>query len=430
VPSGLIVEMLDDDALTTEAALAAKYSSTFERVLADWLDAPKSSGPRAADRAAIIRWILEQQSLDPEELKSAELAWQNTWAALESQQRRIESTLDPPRRAMALADGTAENERVFIRGNHKTPGDFVPRRFLEALGGAEYAPPAEGSGRLALARQLVSPANPLVPRVIVNRLWQHHFGAGIVRSVDNFGAMGQPPTHPELLDYLAREFVRNGWSLKLVHRLMVLSSTYRMSSRPRPEADRADPQNKLWHRVDVRRLEAESIRDAILCVSTRSDPSMYGPGVMPHLTEFMAGRGRPKKSGPPDGDGRRSIYLAVRRNFLSPMFLAFDYPTPFTTIGRRSASNVPAQALAMMNNPFVIEQARYWADHLLRDADQSPARRVRAMYLAALAREPDEVELADALEFVESAAAETSRRQAWADFAHVLFNVKEFIFIP
>ncbi|KKK81014.1 hypothetical protein LCGC14_2817740, partial [marine sediment metagenome] len=156
----------------------------------------------------------------------------------------------------------------------------------------------------------------------------------------------------------------------------------------------------------------------------------YGPAVMPHLTEFMAGRGRPKKSALPDGDGRRSIYLAVRRNFLSPMFLAFDYPTPFTTIGRRGVSNVPAQALAMMNNPFVIEQARYWADALMRDSDQSPGDRVRTMYLTALARQPDDAELADALEFVDAAAAQSSRRQAWADFGHVLFNVKEFIFIP
>jgi len=148
------------------------------------------------------------------------------------------------------------------------------------------------------------------------------------------------------------------------------------------------------------------------------------------LTEFMVGRGRPKESGPLDGDGRRSIYLAVRRNFLSPMFLAFDYPTPFTTIGRRGVSNVPAQALAMMNNPFVVEQARYWADALLRESAQSPGDRVRTMYLTALSRPPDDAELADALAFVDAAAAQSTERQAWADFAHVLFNVKEFIFIP
>jgi hypothetical protein len=323
-----------------------------------------------------------------------------------------------------MADGTAENEHVFIRGNHKTLGDEVPRRFLEALGGTEHAPPEQGSGRLELARQMVSPASPLVPRVIVNRLWHHHFGAGIVRSPDDFGVMGQPPTHPELLDYLAQDLIASGWSLKHLHREMVLSSTYQMSSHVDPAADQPDPQNKLWHRMAVRRLEAESIRDAVLFVSGQFDPAMYGPGVMPHLTDFMVGRGRPKDSGPLDGDRRRSVYQAVRRNFLSPMFLAFDYPTPFTTIGRRGTSNVPAQALSLMNNPLVLQQARHWAERVLAEKDATPQARILIMYETALGREPDPDELAAALAFVEPDDA-----QSWAELAHVLFNVKEFIYI-
>src|SRR5262249_52356359 len=150
------------------------------------------------------------------------------------------------------------------------------------------------------------------------------------RSVDDFGVQGQPPTHPELLDFLAAELERRGWSLKAMHRLMVTSSAYRMASRGDEAADKADPQNKLLHRMPLRRLEAEAIRDAMLAVSGRLDRKMYGPGPLPHLTPFMVGRGRPGASGPLDGDGRRSVYLNVRRNFLNPMFLAFDYPVPFT----------------------------------------------------------------------------------------------------
>jgi len=347
-----------------------------------------------------------------------------SFAAFDERQRAIEQSLAPPRTVPALADGTSENEHVFIRGNHKTLGDEVPRRFLEALGGTRHTPPDRGSGRLELARQLVSPECPLTSRIIVNRLWHHHFGSGLVRSPDDFGVMGQPPTHPKLLDYLAHDLVANGWSLKHLHRQMVLSSTYQMSSHVDPAVDAADPQNKLWHRMQVRRLEAEAIRDAVLAVSGQLDPAMYGPSVMPHLTEFMVGRGRPAESGPLDGDRRRSIYLAVRRNFLSPMFLAFDYPTPFTTIGRRGTSNVPAQALTMMNNPFVIQQAGLWAERVLKDPVATPEERVKSMYVTAFGREAEPSELESALAF-----AATNDAAAWAELAHVLLNVKEFIYI-
>src|SRR5262249_14703341 len=148
------------------------------------------------------------------------------------------------------------------------------------------------------------------------------------------------------LDFLAGKFVQDGWSIKKLHRFLLLSHTYQMSSRADKPAEARDPENKLLHRMPIRRLEAEIVRDAILAVSGRLDRRMYGPSVPPHLTPHMAGRGRPASSGPLDGDGRRSIYLQVRRNFLTPMFLAFDYPIPFTTMGKRSVSNVPAQALA------------------------------------------------------------------------------------
>ena len=206
--------------------------------------------------------------------------------------------------------------------------------------------------------------------MLVNRLWKHHFGEGIVKSTDDFGAMGRKPSHPELLDWLATELVRRGWSIKAIQRLIVTSSTYRMSSVPIEEAERIDPENIYLHRMNVRRLEAEAVRDGLLAVSGRLVETMYGRSVPTHLTSFMEGRGRPGQSGPLDGDGRRSIYLGVRRNFLNPMFLAFDTPVPFSTMGRRNVSNVPAQALTLMNDPMAILLARRWADRVAvaRDA--------------------------------------------------------------
>jgi hypothetical protein len=245
--------------------------------------------------------------------------------------------------------------------------------------------------------------------------------------------MGQSPTHPELLDYLATQLVERGWSLKQMHRLMLTSRTYQMSSRGDAAADEADPENKLWHRMPIRRLEAEAIRDAVLAVSGQLDREMYGPGVLPHLTPFMEGRGRPPKSGPLDGDRRRSVYINVRRNFLTPMLLAFDYPIPFSTMGRRSTSNVPAQALAMMNGPFIAEQAEHWARSVLADDELSPAERVNKLYRTAFARPASDEELAAALEFLDgqSSAAGSGGDPvaAWTELCHVLLNTKEFIFL-
>jgi hypothetical protein len=248
-------------------------------------------------------------------------------AELLKQYQQVEASLPAPKRALALQEGTPIDERVFVRGNPKILGEVVPRRFLEVFellsAAAKPASATQGIAkdepeRLQLARKLLDPHNPLVTRVLVNRLWKHHFGEGIVRTPDDFGLLGQMPSHPDLLDWLATRFVADGWSLKKMHLLMVLSSTYQMASRAGAEADKNDPENKLLHKMPIRRLEAESIRDAMLAVSGRLDHKMFGPGVMPYLTPFMVGRGRPGVSGPLDGDGRRSIYLNVRRKFPQP----------------------------------------------------------------------------------------------------------------
>ncbi|MDB5311449.1 MAG: Planctomycete cytochrome [Gemmataceae bacterium] len=347
--------------------------------------------------------------------------------------RELEGKIPGPQRAPAMRDGTGQDERVFIRGNPKNLGVEAPRAFPEVFGRTSFT--SAGSGRLDLAKAATDPANPLVARVMVNRIWKHHFGEGIVRSPDDFGYQGQPPTHPELLDWLAAEFVARGWSVKQMHRLIVLSTAYQQSARATPDqaakAVTADPLNKLLYRQTVRRLEAEVIRDAMLAVSGRLDRAAGGPGVLPYLTEHSVGRGKPA-SGPLDGNGRRSIYLQVRRNFLNPMFVAFDYPTPFTTIGRRTVSNVPAQALTMLNNPFVLQQAGLWANRTLAAPGRTPEQRVQEMYKTAFGRAPTKDEDAIAVGFVAELSMEYGKPdhpKAWADLAHVLFNAKEFIFV-
>jgi hypothetical protein len=355
-------------------------------------------------------------------------------ARLLDEYRRRESALAPSPRVLTLADGSAENDHVLIRGNPRKPGDESARRFLEVFQAAPIGAAEAGSGRLELAKSMPGSASALLARVIVNRLWHHHFGRGLVASTDDFGKMGEPPSHPELLDYLAAELMKSGWSIKHLQRLLVTSTAYRMSSRePDARSKAADPENRLVHRAAVKRLEAEAIRDSILAASGRLDERLEGPGVRVHLDDFMTGRGRPSVSGPLDGAGRRSLYLEVRRNFLPPLFLAFDFPIPATAAGRRAQSNVPAQALTLLNDPFVAQQAQAWAKRIRGQAQASPAvdALLNRLYETAFARLPTADERALAREFLRpSKVNETAEgEKAWAELCHVLLNVKEFLYV-
>jgi hypothetical protein len=420
-PSRALLKLLDES--KSSDALAAGYAQLFagvtKRLAADDVS--------CADDARLAGWLARHPYLlgDAKPLRDKA-------AAFRAEEKRIAAGIRAESRlAPAMLDGSAVDEHVFVRGSPKAAGAPAPRRLLEALAGPKPLA-ARGSGRLELARQVTDPAvNPLVARVMVNRVWYHLFGRGIVASVDNFGVLGQAPTHPELLDYLADRFVKEGWSLKRLVRELVLSSTYRMASEPSPDGDRVDPSDLLLHHMRLRRLEGEAIRDAMLCVSGRLNQAEYGPSVPIHLTPFLEGRGRPK-SGPLDGDGRRSLYLAVRRNFLSPFLLAFDTPIPFSTMGRRSVSNVPAQALILLNDPFVHQQAEAWARRVLSRPATS-AQHIEGMYVSAYGRPPTDDERAACLAFLAGQATRYGVRsddaRVWADLAHTLFNVKEFIFV-
>jgi hypothetical protein len=369
--------------------------------------------------------------LPPLEARNPDLARRLKSALAEY--RSTEEAIPEPTLGLAMADGTGSDERLLIRGSHRNPGPGVPRRFLEVLGGLSQDSAGAGSGRLELATRMVDPVvNPLLPRVIANRLWKYHFGEGLVKTVDDFGAMGQVPSHPELLDWLAAELVARAWSIKAIQRLIVTSSAYRMSSRPREEAERLDPSNVYLHRMNVRRLEAEAIRDLLLAVSAGLDQSMYGPGVPPYLSPFMDGRGRPARSGPLDGDGRRSVYLNVRRNFLNPMFLAFDAPVPFSTMGRRNVSNVPGQALTLMNDPLVTYLAGLWAGRLLAGPVTTDSQRIGGLFETAFGRPPTDEQVQQCLSFLgdrRRSPDPEAQHAAWSDLCHALINVKAFIYI-
>lgn len=405
------------------------------RIAAEWWEADRlAEHPRAAELAAELDAFLRQDggwrqaSVDPGETVAAGIErWAQRRADLAGR-RRLESRL-----AMAMMDGSGENGRVLIRGNAANPGREVPRRFLAAIDGEGPLWDGPGSGRLSLARRIVAADNPLTDRVIVNRIWHQLMGRGIVPTPDDFGVLGQPPSHPELLDHLATRFRREGRSVKQLIRILVRSATYRMSGQPSPDAQAVDPKNVWRHHFPPKRLEAEAIRDALLAVSGKLDRTPYGPSVPIHLTPFMDGRGRPGHSGPRDGDGRRSIYIAVRRNFISPFMMTFDMPVPFSTMGRRNVSNVPAQALILMNDPFVLDCAQAWGRRSVTDGPADPAARIARMVETAFARPPSEIEAETAAEFVRREAERRGTDPAdpdiWADLAHALINTKEFIYL-
>jgi hypothetical protein len=322
-----------------------------------------------------------------------------------------------------LADATPTDMPVLVRGNPATPGAKVPRRFLTALSG-EGGTFRKGSGRLELARSIASPDNPLTARVIVNRVWQHHFGRGLVGTASNFGALGERPSHPELLDWLARRFVESGWSLKALHREILLSSTYRQSSRSDPKGHATDPGNTLLWRMNRRRLDVEAWRDAMLAVASRLDESLGGPSV---------GLDAPNNR-------RRTAYAAVSRHDLAWMLRLFDFPDPNITSGGRVETTVPLQQLFALNSELMVAAARAVADRLHRTAESAPddAARIRRAYRLLYGREasPRELEIglaylyaADRPEPAGPAGPARPDLSRWERYAQALLDANEFLFI-
>jgi hypothetical protein len=404
--------------------LAQRYQEIIGRAVENW-----SIGKATDDDVRWLQWMLRSDLLPNGAGLTPNLR------SLISEYRAIESKIAEPRVVEGLADaGPGHDYPVLIGGDSKNPAKPAPRRFLQSiLNDAPFE--ARSSGRAELAAKIASPQNPLTARVMVNRIWHHVFGRGIVATVDNFGVIGDKPSHPELLDYLASQFIENGWSVKRLIRLMVLSETFRQTSSIDPGSAEADPQNALLHHYPVRRLTAESIRDSILLAAGTLDTTMFGRSIEPHRDQ--AKEYRRLFSGPVDGGGRRSIYTKVTR-MEGPAFLeTFDYPNPMAARGSRDVTNVPAQALALLNDPFVIAEASECADRLLATPGTSVDERIEELFRRALARMPTAVER----ERFAGMAAElaslyrvprdriSDSREVWKDLAHAVFNMKEFIYI-
>ncbi|MSV27418.1 MAG: DUF1549 domain-containing protein [Bryobacterales bacterium] len=293
------------------------------------------------------------------------------------------------------------------RGDPYSLGDLVPRRFLSVLGDPEPAPLTTGSGRLDLANQIASPANPLTARVIVNRIWSQHFGGGIVRSLSNFGAAGDRPSHPELLDYLAVQFMENGWSIKTLQRQILLSSAYAMSSHGSAEALAADPDNRLLSRFNRRRLDVEALRDSMLFVSGQLQLASGGPPVKW------------------DKDFRkRTIYGEVSRFRTERLLTLFDFPDPSIHAEKRVATNTSVQRLFFLNSEFIKKQSSSLAERIRAGAPGGVEERVRACYETLFGRPPEPRELAAALRFLADPAED-----AWLEFSQALLSSNEFSFV-
>jgi hypothetical protein len=317
------------------------------------------------------------------------------------------------------------------RGSPSNKGSVMKAGGL-TVAGVEFpeAAPPEGAAsswrRRNFAEWVTSPSNPLTPRVMVNRIWQRHFGEGIVRSPSNFGKTGETPTHPELLDWLASEFVRSGWSVKKMDRLLMLSRAYRMSSGDVADNVKKDGDNRWVWRMGRQRLEVETIRDAMLATAGTLDLTMGGEGVLPYIDPALfQASSRRTWNGKPDDDPstwRRSVYVFSKRTIRYPLFEAFDQPDTILSCARRTRSTTAPQALLLMNNAMVRLQARKFAERLLKEAGDGVEAQVRRGFELALARGPVGGELA------ESAALVRSSPNGLADFCHGLFNLNEFVY--
>ncbi|MEA3211898.1 MAG: hypothetical protein QOE70_4955 [Chthoniobacter sp.] len=418
-----LAPLLEGAPPNSAAELAARYQQVLAEAVAAWRDDRLAEPHRALLDDLVRARVLPVTLAELEKVRP-----------LVAEYRRLEAEIPVPQRAPGVLETLAYDAPFLPRGDHLKPEASVPRGYLEVLDPQRYR--TTQSGRLELAGDIANPQNPLTARVMVNRIWHWLFGRGLVPTVDNLGRLGEKPTHPELLDFLAASFTQPrtagtsyqpstityqpslGWSFKETIRYLVSTQAFQMVSEPSAQARDLDPADEWLSHMRVRRLEAEAIRDSILADSGELKNTMFGPSV---------GAGTP----------RRSLYLEVRRTNLNPFLQVFDAPKPFTTLGRREATNVPAQSLTLLNSPFVIDQAEKWARALIREGGDSVEVRIRKMFATAFARPPTDDETASALAYVEAIAQDRkipaeqvlAAQPVWQDFAQSLFNLKEFIYL-
>jgi hypothetical protein len=359
--------------------LANLYAKVISAAIDNW-----AKGKASDAQARMLSFLVKKNLLASSIKELPQLA------ELTAEYRGLEKDIVSPRLAPGILDNEPFDQAVFVRGNHKSIGEPVPRRFLEAFNDTPY--PKNSIGRLEYAKDVLDRDNPFASRVIANRIWHHLFGRGIVATPDNFGRLGELPSHPELLDYLATKFREDGWSIKKMIKFLATTKTFRLSSTPSYKATEKDPDNLLLSHARLRRLEAEPIRDAILAASQKINLGGIAEG------------------GSVGGNTtRRAVYKQVRRNSLDPFLAVFDAPVPATTKGRRDSTNVPAQSLTMMNDSFVINAAH----ELARNAPGSTEEeKVSNMFRLALGRPASEAEKVRAEAFIKGASEAEAKELA------------------
>ena len=332
-----------------------------------------------------------------------------------------------PDMACAVAEGKPVEQKVLVRGDYNSPGEEAPRAFPKIISSPSDPQFKDGSGRLELANWLIRPENPLTARVMVNRIWQWHFGEGIVRTPDNFGKMGDRPSHPELLDFLARKFIESGWSIKSMHRLMMLSNAYQTASDTDTKTMEADPENRLLAHFNRQRLDVEEIRDGVLALDGSLDLTMGGTLQKGFGTDSENSADR--LSVDPTKLTRRTVYLPLRRANLPTLLNLLDFGDATTVNGKRTLTNVAPQTLFMMNSEFGFEHARKIAGKLEALPEASDSKRIEAAYLQILNRKPDPGEVDTALTYINHYAKKYGPEGAWPSFCHVLMGSNEFVYV-
>jgi mono/diheme cytochrome c family protein len=366
----------------------------------------------------------DQKRFSPEQ-------WSRLTTLRKEQEELKKSAPSEPEMACAIEDGHLVEQKVLIRGDYNNPGEAAPKGFPAILARYDTKPSFVGSGRLQLAEWLTQPGHPLTARVMINRIWQWHFGEGLVRTPDNFGRMGERPTHPELLDYLAAQFVKNGWSIKATHRIIMLSNAYRMSSVNPNTAEEADPDNRLLTRFNRRRLSVEEMRDGLLAIDGTLDLTMGGT--------LQTGRGtdgennQARLSLNPEKLKRRTVYLPLRRANLPTLLNLFDFGDATTTSGKRQLTNVATQALFWLNSEFLYERAQNFAKSLLDQKEMSDVARIETAFARILNRRPDKGEVDQALNYVagfkQKFAGEKADQRAWQSLCRVLMSSNDFVYV-
>jgi len=410
------------------AFLATGKSSLGADVIAAFQADPAK---RTDDQKALVTkhtkaFDLEVASATPADIESQ-------IKSLESEIRQLrEATPDLPRSYFFNEPKPPALTHLLIRGNARAAGPEVTPAVPAILVSNQPAfpqPGATSTRRLTLARWLADPDNPLTARVIVNRVWQAHFGEGLVRTPSDFGRIGEKPTHPELLDWLANWFVENDWSLKKLHRLIMTSNTYRMSKRSNPKYVSEDPENRLMWRVSYTRLQVEPIRDSMLAVSGKLNPAMYGPGMYPFVPrQALEGSSDPDKIWQPFNESeasRRTIYAFVKRSLIVPMLDVLDFCDTARSSAKRINTSVAPQALTLFNGDFVNRQARHLAARLAREAGPAPSAQIELAYRLAFARRPTPEETASMLRFLEEEGGSTG---ALDQLCRVILNMNEFVY--